>query len=1029
MSNMQKTAKVKTGKAGVIVWASVTTFLVILLIAVSILANTLLYPILTSTLGGRRPILGDNVEQIYTSDYNSKNEVVDAGRELNIRIEQEGAVLLLNQNNALPIARGSNVSVFGKNSANLVLGGTGSGGGSGEGASTLFDGLEAGGINYNPMLREFYESSASGEGRTQTTLSESTSSYPELTTGETPLSSYTSEVMGSLRDYSDAAIVVISRVGGESFDLPRSQSGDGAIDGNHYLQLDANEYDLLDMVTSRFDKVIVLLNTLQAFQCDFIEEYNNTPSDPRIDAVMWIGGPGSTGAEAIGSLLNGDVNPSGRTVDTWARDFTLDPTWFNSGDGSQTTEDGSGNTAFTENGEDVAGYNMVSYEEGVYMGYRYYETRDYEERRADSSSQWYEQNVIFPFGYGLSYTTFDQQFVADGEGAEYTGAFTPENGSVTFTVQVQNTGEVAGKDAVQLYVTKPYTYGGIEKSYVELVDFAKTDMLAPQSEADNSQTITFTVNAYDLASYDYNDANGNGFRGYELEAGDYVFYVAADSHVDGSAYDSVTVTLGQDIRFENDPVTDTPVVNRYTIENSYDDLQYRLSDVEVETEDGIVTRKGMSRTDFKGTFPTAPTVSDRAFREDEWGGQTERGSLDSREHNNTSITDVAEIPTMGDVEGSELMLRDLLENGRVDFNDSRWEELLNKLTFDEMLDLVNHGAFLTVAVESIGKNLTNDSDGPIGFINFQPGAVSQIFAGNPTFATEIVIGSTWNKDLAYQMGQMVGESGLWGDQSGNNGLPYSGWYAPAVNLHRSPFSGRNFEYYSEDPIISGQLAVSVINGAQTKGVYTDLKHFAVNDQEANRSNVSTYLTEQALREIYLKPFEIAVKGEGDISHVPSAQADGITSFRGTTGIMSSFNRIGNKWTGGDYRLLTEILRNEWGYQGLVICDYKTNNSLMDSRQMLYAGNDLILTSLSSCYWNDASASSAQDVTILRTAAKNILYTVANSNSIQVEILGYQTEWWITMIIVIDCVVPAALAVWGFFAIRRFIRKRKQAINC
>ncbi len=1020
MSNMQKTAKIKTGKAGVIVWVSVTTFLVILLIVVSILANTLLYPVLTSTLGGRRPILGDNVEQIYTSDYNSKNEVVEAGRDLNIRIEQEGAVLLLNENNALPVARGSNVSVFGKNSANLVLGGTGSGGGSGEGAATLFDGLEAGGINYNPTLREFYESGASGEGRTQTTLTESTSSYPELTTGETPLSSYTSEVMGSLRDYSDAAIVVISRVGGESFDLPRSQSGDGAIEGNHYLQLDSNEYALLDMVTSRFDKVIILLNTLQAFQCDFIEEYNNTPSDPRIDAVMWIGGPGATGAEAIGSLLNGEVNPSGRTVDIWARDFRNDPTWFNSGDGSQTTEDGSAATAFTENGEDVAGYNMVSYEEGVYMGYRYYETRDYEERRADSSSQWYERNVIFPFGYGLSYTTFDQQFVGQPE-----GEFTAQNGSVTFTVEVENTGSAAGKDAVQLYVTKPYTYGGIEKSYVELVDFAKTDILAPSGESGSTQTVTFTVNAYDLASYDYAGLNDIEGTGYELEAGDYVFYISSNSHVDGSAYDSVTVTLGQDISFENDPVTNTPVVNRYTIENSYDDIQYRLSDVEVETESGVVTRKGMSRTDFEGTFPTAPTVDDRAFREDDWGGQTERGSLDSREHNNTSITDVTEIPTMGDVEGSELMLRDLLENGRVDFNNPRWDELLNKLTFDELLDLVNHGAFLTVAVESIGKNLTNDSDGPIGFVNFQPGAVSEIFADNPTFAVEIVIGSTWNKDLAYQMGQIVGESGLWGDQSGNNGLPYSGWYAPAVNLHRSPFSGRNFEYYSEDPVISGQLAVSVINGAQTKGVYTDLKHFAVNDQETNRSNVSTFLTEQALREIYLKPFEIAVKGEGDISHVPSAQEDGITSFRGTTGIMSSFNRIGNKWTGGDYRLLTEILRNEWGYQGLVICDYKTNNSLMDSRQMLYAGNDLILTSLSSCYWNDASDSSAQDVTILRTAAKNILYTVANSNSIQMEILGYRTEWWITAIIVIDCVVPVALAVWGFFAIRRYIKNKKR----
>jgi beta-glucosidase len=274
------------------------------------------------------------------------------------------------------------------------------------------------------------------------------------------------------------------------------------------------------------------------------------------------------------------------------------------------------------------------------------------------------------------------------------------------------------------------------------------------------------------------------------------------------------------------------------------------------------------------------------------------------------------------------------------------------------------------------------------------------------------------------MGKIVGENGLWGAVD-TNGLSYSGWYAPAVNLHRSPFSGRNFEYYSEDPILSGKMAVNVINGAASKGVYTDLKHFALNDQETNRTGIATYCTEQAMRELYLKPFEIAVKGDDDPTQVATAKADGLTSYKGTMGIMSSFNRIGTRWTGGDYRLLTEILRNEWGFKGLVICDYKTDNSFMDSRQMLYAGNDLILTSTTNLMWTDASESNAEDVVILRQAVKNILYTVANSNSVNVEIVGYKTEWWMTTLIVVDCVVPVALAVWGFFAVRKFIKSGKE----
>ena len=446
-----------------------------------------------------------------------------------------------------------------------------------------------------------------------------------------------------------------------------------------------------------------------------------------------------------------------------------------------------------------------------------------------------------------------------------------------------------------------------------------------------------------------------------------------------------------------------------------------------------VIRKGMSRADFEGSFPVADAGDERAYI------AGEKEAIADVTHNNTdvaadaaawadsvraeidpsdpaSVSDEQVIAHVLDQEG-ELTLRDLLdENGKVAYDDEDWEALMRRLTIGEMTTLINDGAFKTAAIEKIGKNLTNDSDGPIGFVNF----MNNFFTGNTTFSSEILIAATWNKDLAYEMGRIVGDNGVWGSTTGNN-LPYSGWYAPAVNLHRSPFSGRNFEYYSEDPVFSGKMAVEVINGAATKGVYTDLKHFAVNDQETDRSGVATYLTEQSLRELYLKPFEIAVKG--DEAPCKAAQEDGVTAYVGSSGIMSSFNRIGTRWTGGDYRLMTQILRDEWGFVGLAICDYKTE-AYMNSRQMVYAGNDLILVSLPELYWNDVDESSIEDVYIVRQSAKNILYTVANSNSMNVDIVGYSLEWWITTLIVVDVVVGLALVVWGIFAIRKSLQQMK-----
>ncbi len=997
------------------VWFSITVVLLALLIVVTTLATTMFRSIIGTVLGGPMPVMADGVEAIYTSDYKTKAESKKAGDELNVQIAEEGFTLLLNEGNALPLDKSEKkISVFGKNSVDLVLGGSGSGGIDGTSAATLYDGLEEAGLEYNPKLKSFYESNASGGGRSNNPATGTGStSAPTLDIGETPVGNYTSEVRNSFQSYNDAAIVVISRIGGESFDLPRTQNTKaGGIEGNHYLQLDKNEYDMLDMVTSRFDKVIVVLNTLTSFQCDFIKEYNNRPSAPRIDALVWIGGPGSTGAAAIGKLLTGEANFSGKTVDLFARDFTQDPTWQNFGDNTQVNGGKNGNS-FME-GTSASSDYFVAYEEGVYVGYRYYETRGYEESKYDKNVDWYGKNVVFPFGYGLSYTKFEQTMTMSG-------ALENADSKLTFTVTVKNTGSVAGKDVVQLYVTLPYIQGGIEKSRVQLVDFAKTPLLKPEETA----VITFTVDAYDLASYDYNDANGNGETGYELDAGEYTFYAAKNSHVDGkgNVFAAEEVTLGKEIVYAEDPLTGEPVDNLYTYGEKYNgvkgdgstdfnDLQYRLQDVYVTLANGDeVTRKGMSRSDFAGTFPQAPSQSERIYLDGE------KNAISDKTHNNPVIGG-AEMPTTG--ASGELTLFDLIG---ADYKDPRWKQLLDMLTPAEMLELVNTGAFQTAAIEKIKKNLTNDSDGPIGFVNFMPG-LSSHYEGNTTFACQILIAATWNKDLAYQMGKAVGDNGVWGDVNGNH-LPYTGWYAPAVNLHRSPFSGRNFEYYSEDPILSGRLAVNVINGAAQKGVYTDLKHFVLNDQETARGGVATFCTEQALRELYLKPFELAVKGDDTVAHSATATADGVDKYVGSRGVMSSFNRIGTRWTGGDYRLMTRILRNEWGFRGLVISDYKTDNSVMDSRQMLYAGNDLILASLNDLLWTDCDFSNAQDVRILRNSAHNILYVVANSNSMNVDIVGYHLEWWVSMFIALDVVIPVGLAVWGFFVIRGACKKQKE----
>lgn len=991
------------------IWFIVTATLLALLIVINALACTSFYTVLASVLGGRRAVYADGTEGVYMSDYESKAATLDAANRFNQTIEEEGAVLLMNKNDALPVRTPESdenraqarprVSVFGKNSVNLAYGGTGSGG-----AMTsqlddrvdLYAALEAAGYETNPELKSFYQSSASGPERTTSTDMDSGKTVV-YSTAETPQQSYTAEVKASYSDYSDMAIVVITRQGGEGADMPRSMKGaTGAREeDDHFLQLDKNETDLLEAVCSGpFKKVVVLLNIASVIEAGFLTDPEYYAYQQDIDAALWIGYPGNTGTLGVCNILNGNVNPSGCTVDTWAADFKADPTWNNFGESQP------GYDELRVNGN-ASGYYFVDYEESVYVGYKYYETRGYDESQTGNQS-WYNDNVIYPFGYGLSYTDFSWEI----DDSSVRNITIDGQQKYEITVNVTNTGDVAGKDVVQLYGHAPYYYYGIEKPYVTLIDFAKTPLIQPGE----SKSVTLTFDPYYLASYDYNDANGNGFSGYELEPYDsetadspYCLFIAENSH--DFSHSTPFDVIGGGVTYGKDPVTGNAVVNRYT---GNDDARY--------DSDYHITSSGsqyLTRGDWTATMPD-PAVT----------GETDEREVSDRliaflgEKHNTNFD--YEEPEQVASFGRELVVtyRDMLYNEGVfafgddndekwraftDYDDGRWDYLINAASSEELLNMINYGAFQSGAVPSIGKPLTNDTDGPSGFVNFM--LTDGTYWGTCYYASQIVVASSWSEDIAQCFGEMVGNEGLWGADGHGNGMPYSGWYAPGVNIHRSPFGGRNHEYFSEDGVLSGKLAAAEIRGCQSKGVYCFVKHFAVNDQETHRSTngLTVWLNEQALREIYLKPFEIVVK-EG-----------------GTRAIMSSFNRIGSVWAGGDYRLLTDILRGEWGFRGTVITDF-TSGAYMDTRQMAYAGGDLNLNNREWLTWSDFDETDAGDVAVLRNCAKNVLYTVLHSNAMNGEIVGYNIPVWQVILICVDCAIFVGLAVWGFFAVRSALKK-------
>lgn len=923
--------------------------------------------LMDTLFGSQRPIYSDEVTSVYpTQKATNKAEAFANAQEVNLKLAEEGFVLLKNENAALPMNKGARISVFSKNSVNLSYGGSGSGGFDTSNNKNLYESLNDAGFVTNPTLKNFYESSQSSTVRTANSSDLDNGDNQKIATAETPQSKYTDAVRNSYADYSDAALVVITRIGGEGFDLPRYQGdSEGAVSpDSHYLELDQNEIDLLTAVTDgTFKRVVVVFNTPSSFEATFLKDSAYAAFADKIDAAVWIGFTGSNGITALGEILNGDVNPSGRLVDTWAADFTKNPSFVNFGTGCLPD---------TTDKYDGGMYYSVDYEEGIYVGYRYYETRG-----ETDGEDWYNANVVYPFGYGLSYTTFDWT-VGDASASEIELGTT-----ITVPVTVKNTGSVAGKEVVQLYASAPYTLGGIEKAHKVLVGFAKTKLLQPGE----SETVTVSFDPYSAASYDYRDANSNGFSGYELEAGEYTLYVSRNAHESEKA---IALNLAADVQIGTDPTTDSGVVNRYTDSEDFLDSDWQLDTM-------------LSRADWEGTWPTPQTAQQHA------GTDRLYEEIRSEEHNNPTDFDSEEYPWFG--EEPTLTLRDLLPSAEaegyepvVSYDDERWEELMMGCDEEEMIALINNGAYHTLAMESVGLPATIHGDGPSGFTCFMS---KEQVNGTCQYVSEPVMASTWNINLMNELGEAIGEEGTIGDKA--TGQPYSSIYAPGVNIHRSPFGGRCSEYFSEDPFISGMMGAAEVQGIQSRGVLPTVKHFVANEQETHRSigGDLSWLSEQALREIYLKPFEYTVKlGE-------------------TRGIMTSFNRIGTRWTGGDYRLLTEILRNEWGFNGLVICDFNTIPQYMIPRMMFYAGGSLDLATQQSAMWTDCDTSDAGDAIVLMRAVKDVMYALVNSNAMNAEVIGYNPPIWQEYLHWINIGAFTLVGVWLVLAIVRTVRCNKR----
>ena len=954
----------KKGTRHVVRWTSLICGLVV----IALLANAICFGPMRDNLAALMSGLGTVSEESAAHSL----EVIE-------KVGDEGIVLAQNDG-LLPLSDTTKINVFGWASTNPIYGGTGSGSSSNEGNVDILSSLEEAGFEVNQTLVDMYRtySPTRDLGGNVVSVSFTNWSLPEA-----PKDHYTEDLMSEAKGFSDTAVIVLARSGGEGQDLPADMSKvingtyddvrqekangnpqynyyassytnngdyDDYAEGESYLQLSRTERDMVETVAGSFENVILVVNANNPMELGFVNDY------PSIRSVLLVPGTGRTGMKGLGRILRGEVNPSGRTIETYVYDQKATPAYNNYGNFTYDNVDDL-LAEYTEADPGFQGVlSFVNYVEGIYVGYRFYETA-FAEAEAGNMDFDYDAVVQYPFGHGLSYSTFTQKMADPVDNGD----------TVTVSVEVENTGDVAGKEVVELYYTPPYDNGGIEKSAVNLIDFAKTAVLEPGA----AETVTFEVKKEDMASYDSSCIKTeNG--GYVLEAGEYNLSVRADAH---TVLDEKSFNVEADVD--------------YSVSGRSSDRDAATNRFE-EYSAGSVTY--LSRKDGFANYAEATAAPTDFAMPDEV-----REYLDAH-----SVAHY--VPADHDVEGDEmpatgakngLSLYDMV--GR-SYDDPQWETLLDQLTVEEMSQMVQVGGFSTIAIKSVDKIATADSDGTAGLNDWYAGVY-----GTP-YPTETLLAQTWNKELAYEVGEAIGQE--YAD------CHIYGWYGPAMNMHRTAFNGRNFEYYSEDGLLAGMIAAQEVNAAGSKGVYAYIKHFVVNDQEINRCTAQQiYLPEQALREIYMKPFEIVVK-QYDFDANPLA-------------VMSSFTLIGPHYTGANSDLLNGVLRGEWGFKGMVLTDWYGSYGYQMTMDSVLNGNDLMLGFGSNIRTQIENPDSPTMVKALRQASKNIFYTIVHSGNYTIEERRTGMDPMTKSIVTVDVVLGAVLATIEAIVLARYFRKKKK----
>ena len=866
------------------------------------------------------------------------DETNEEAAEVAEEIMEDGIVLLKNES-LLPLNETKKLNIFGWESINPAYGGAGSGG-----INDLYDivslnqGLENAGFSINQELVDFYNNY--GADNPEMSIQKQSWTLPEP-----PVDTYSDELIKSAKEYSDVAVVVLSRKAGEGHnDIPmdvrkaaydnNSDEYDDFPEGEHYLQLSQTERDMVDMVCSNFDNVIVVYNGANQFELGFADEY------PQIKSVVWCPGTGNVGFNALGKVFSGEVNPSGKTPDTFIYDMTTAPWWNNAEKTEYTNLADLAVEGMNAGTAQVYAPAFTNYVEGIYVGYKYYETA------AQEGAIDYDKTIQYPFGYGLSYTEFEQKM----------GELEEKDGQISVDVEVTNTGDVAGKDVVEVYYEPPYTNGGIEKSSANLIEFAKTDLLQPGE----SQTVTVTFSIEDMASYDENHA-----KAYVLEKGDYAISINSDSH---TVLDQKTYTADKDVVYKGEnkrASDDTAATNVF--EDAKGDVTY------------------LSRADHFANYEEATAAPASAELGEPYVSEYH---LNSNFDKTTYLNDEDVMPTTGADNG--LTLADMRD---ADYDDPRWEKLLDQLTVDEMANMIAMAGYQTAAMDSVGKVATLDFDGPAAINNNFTGV------GSIGFPIEVVVASTWNKELAQAWGECMGKI--------SQEMGAEGWYAPGMNTHRTAFGARNYEYFSEDGVLAGNMGAKAVEGARKYGVYSYIKHFAL--YEGNAKMVSVWSNEQAIREIYLKPFEISVKQGG------------------ANAVMVSWSFLGDKWTGESSNLMNTVLRDEWGFRGMALTDFFRNNGhgFMNADAALANGVDAMLSTFNGEENNVANPEHPTAVLQMRNACKNVMYTVVSSWAYDGEHEETGMENWKKAGIGIDIVIALFMTGMEVLVIREY-KKRKNA---